>query len=87
MAKKKSPFSGYTEEQVKTMENNYFCLVMGGDFVSRDSYYLFTRAEVSKLHKDTLKNLVSIAEDGEEKDRIYAMDLICGLKIQPMRLH
>ena len=87
MSKKKTPFIGYTLEEVNEMERGYFCLVLGGDFVRDDNYYVFTKKEVSKLYKDTLRNLVDLIRDGNEKDKKFARDLIGGLTIKPMRLH
>lgn len=87
MGKKNLPFRGYTEKEVRRMENGYYCLVLGGDFVLQDKFYLFTEREISKLYEDTLENLLKIIEDGDEKDKQYAISLIPGLLIQPMRLH
>jgi len=84
---KKSHYVGYTDDEVRRMEAHYFCLVLGGDFVSEDRSYLFTKAEITKLHNNTLRNLIGIIEDGEEKDRNYALELIGTLNIKPMRLH
>jgi hypothetical protein len=86
MNKNRSPYIGYTLEDVKSMEN-YFVLCFGGDFVLENDYYLFTKEEVSKIYKKMLKDLKGIAADGSEKDKKYALDLIGGLKILPMRLH
>lgn len=85
--KKKSPYKGYTEEEVRNMENNYYCLVLGGDFILDDGMYLFTKGETAKLWNRTLRNLIDITENGEERDRKYAIHLIGGLIISPMRLH
>lgn len=87
MAKKKSPYIGYTLEQVQEMENNFFVLQFGGDFVIQDGFYIFTKNEISKIYNNTLKDLTGVIEDGCEKDRKYALDLILGLAIKPMRLH
>jgi hypothetical protein len=84
---KKSVYLGYTEEEVKRMENNYFVLQFGGDFVLEDSYYLFSKGEASKLYNKTLKNLISLIADGSEKDKNFALNLIGGLAIKPVRLH
>lgn len=84
---KKSPFIGYSVDEVNTMEGNYFCLVMGGDFIIQDKFYLFTKAEAKKVYRKMLKDLIKIAEDGNAKDSKYALDLIGGLAIKPMRLH
>lgn len=85
--KKNSPFVGYTEKEVQKMENGYFCLQFGGDFILEDKFYLFTEKEVSRLYEDTLEDLLKIISDGDEKDRNYAISLIPGLIIQPMKLH
>ena len=87
MGKRKSAYIGYSEKEVENMEQNYFCIQFGGDFICEDSYYLFTKSEAEKLYKVTLEDLVGIIESGEEKDRKYALDLIMGFLVRPMRLH
>jgi hypothetical protein len=84
---KKSPFRGYTEEEVRTMESGYYILNFGGDFMLENGFYLFTQKEATKLYKDTLKNVMSVAKNGDEKERRYALDVLGKLIIQPMRLH
>jgi hypothetical protein len=69
------------------MENTFYVLRFGGDFVIEDNSYLFTKTEIAKLYNKTLNNLLSVIEDGNEKDRKYAMDLAASLFVQPMRLH
>lgn len=87
MAKKKYPYRGYTESEVFEMENGYFLLQFGGDFVLQDGIYLFTQKEVSKIYNDTLKRLVNVMNNGSKKDKKYATDLIGSLVIKKMRLH
>lgn len=87
MNKKKSAFINYSEQEVEKMERNYYCLQFGGDFLSEDDYYLFTKLEISHLYNDTLKDLVEIVKDGNNKDRNYALNLISTMQIRQMRLH
>jgi hypothetical protein len=87
MTSKKSPYLGYSEEEVKRIESGHFVLNFGGDFVLQDNNYVFTKKEVSKIHRDILKKLLDILSNGSEKDRSYALDLMGGLVIQPMKLH
>lgn len=87
MSKNRSAYLGYTEEEVNRMEQNYFVLQLGGDFVLEDNYYLFTKNEASRLYNSTLKNLMGLISDGSEKDKNFALDLIVGLAIKPVRLH
>lgn len=87
MAKKKSVYVGYSEEDVRRMENGYYMLQFGGDAVVQDGAYAFTPKEVTKLYNSTFKRLLDLIEDGSEKDRKYALDLVAGLLVKPMRLH
>ena len=87
MKKKESPYLGYTEEEVKRMENYFFVLQFGGDFVLEKREYLFTKAEISRLYNKYMKDLVKIVNNGNEKDRNYALDLIAGMSVKPLRLH
>jgi len=87
MRKKKSAYLGYSEEEVVRMEANYYCLVMGIDFVQKDRFYVFDKKEISRLYKSTLKQLMAVVVDGSEKEKAHALDLIIKLNIQPVRLH
>lgn len=69
------------------MESEFFCLVMAGDFISQDNFYLFTDKEVSKIYKDTFNKLIDIINDGSEKSSKHALTLIGTLSVQPFRLH
>jgi hypothetical protein len=84
---KKTAYIGYSEEDVRKMENGFFVLQLGGDFVFEDGFYLFTKNEINKLYSKTLKDILGIIKNGSEKDRAYALNLIPGLLILPMRLH
>lgn len=81
------PYVGYTEDELKNLESNYFTLVMGGDFVIADDIAVFTKSEVQKLYKKYSKDLINIVNDGDAKDRNYAMDLLSSMTIKPVRIH
>lgn len=87
MPKKKTSYIGYSEEDVTAMENYYFVLQFGNDFMNEDHSYFFTKKEVSKLYNRTLKNLMGVVNNGSDKDRKHAIKLIAGLVVSPMRLH
>lgn len=84
---KKSAFRGYSEDEVRTMENGYYILNFGGDFILENGFYLFTEKEATKLHRDTLRKVMDVVKNGNEKDKAYARDLLGKLIVQPMRLH
>lgn len=87
MSKNNSPYVTYTLAEIKTLEENYFILLFGRDCFVEEDYFLFTKKEVERLYKITLKDLSGIVADGNEKDRNYALDLIAGLAIKPLRFH
>jgi hypothetical protein len=85
--RKKSIFVGYKEDEVRDMEENYYCLQMAGDFILDDNQFLFTRAEISKIYKNVINDLIDIIHDGNEKDSKHAKYVIGRVFIVPMRLH
>lgn len=87
MSTKKPSYVGYSEEDVAIMEAHYFVLQFGGDFMSKGGTFLFTKKEIAKLYKRTLKNLMGVIVNGSDKDKKHAMQLMSELTIQPMRLH
>lgn len=86
MAKKQS-FFGYSDKEVAQMEAALFYIQFGGDAVAEEGYYLFTKAEAKRVYNKMLKDLVGIVADGNPKDKQYALDLIMGFVVKPMRLH
>jgi len=87
MDKKKSVYLEYSEKQVQKMEERFFVIQFGGDFVSQDDCFLFTKREAEIVFINTLNDMIGIIRDGNEKDRRYALDLILGMSIKPLRIH
>ena len=87
MSKKKSPSAGYSLKEIEKMERGHFVLQFGGDFVAQDGFFFFTEKEINKIYNNTLDDLLDIIENGSEKDKKYAIDLIAGLMVKPARIH
>lgn len=88
MAKrKKSPFVTYSEKEVALAESQYFVLHFGKGLVTVDDYFFFTKEDVEKLYKKTLRRLVKITKTGDAKNKKHALKMIAQLMIRPMRLH
>lgn len=83
----KNPYVAFTLKQVNSIEKNYFTLQFGGDFAHEDGSYLFTKKEVEKIYEKTINDLVGIIRNGNQKDKIYALDLILTTFILPARIH
>ncbi len=87
MSKPKSAYLGYTEQEIRMLEENYFTFQLGGDFVLEGDSYFFNRTEANRIYRNTVKDLRGITIDGSGKDRNYAIDLIGSLRIVPLRFH
>lgn len=85
--KKKSSFVTYSEKEVALAESQYFVLHFGKGLVSKDDYFFFTKDEVNKLYRKTLRKLIKITETGDNKNKKHALKMIAELVIRPMRLH
>lgn len=83
----KFPYKGYSKEELNHMENTYYFLILGGDFVSQNDIVTFSKQEIKKLYNQTLRNLVKLTEEGDARDGKYGVDLIGSLRIVPVRVH
>jgi hypothetical protein len=85
---KKFPYIGYSEKELKYLEENFYFIQLGGDFIAVDGTHSFPQKEAGKLYWDALDDLVKMAKEGlDEKEVAYALNLIGSLRIQPVRVH
>lgn len=87
MSKKKSAYKGYSEDDVRRIEDNFFCLEVGGDYWCEEGFYLFTKKEVIKVYNKVLDNLNDLMRSDSDKDRAYAIDLLGRMYVRQIRLH
>lgn len=85
--KKKNPFVTYSEKEVALAESQYFVLHFGKGLVTREGYFFFTKEDVEKLYRQTLKKLILKMKTGDSRNKKHALKMIAELVIRPMRLH
>ena len=85
--KKKFPYVSVTEKELRDMERNSYVIFLGGDFLVYDGYNSFSKKEVEAIYEETLNDILSVIDKGEEKDRQYALKVLGTLRIAPMRMH
>jgi hypothetical protein len=85
---KQRKYHNYTVDQLSKMEDNYYCLRLGGDLVQVEGHFVFTKQEIAHLYNDFLNDLVGMMNDGPtKKDRETGLQLIGTLRIEKFRLH
>ena len=84
---KKSVFLGYSELEVKRLEQSYYCIIMGDDFFIKNKRYVFTKPEATKIYRDTVNKLAELANDGTDKEKEYSLHLMGNMNIVPFKLH
>ena len=84
---RKSPYISFSLDDVAKIERTFYTINFGGDFLVHDNSHLFTQREAIKIYNTTMKDLLGIVRSGNEKDRIYALDLMWSTIIQPLKLH
>lgn len=80
-------FGSYTLKQVSMIESEYFVIRFDGDFFNEDGYMLFTMSQAREIHKSLVSDLSSVIKNGIPKDKLYALELILGMVIEPVRYH
>jgi len=74
------------KEQLR-MESDYYCLILGGDFQMSGEIVTFSKAEIARVYRGALRELVQSVEDSSTAiDRKFYTDLIGSLRIVPFRL-
>lgn len=87
MAENKYVFGTYTLKQISMIESQYFVVRFDGDYFNEDGYYLFTMPQAKEIYKKLVYDLSSVVQQGVQKDREYASDIILGMIIEPVRYH
>jgi hypothetical protein len=80
-------FGSYTIKQVSMIESEYFVIRFDGDFFAEDGYMLFTMSQAKATYRNLVNDLSSVIKNGIQKDKEYALQLILGMVIEPVRYH
>ena len=86
MSKNKSPFVGYTLEEIRRSEANSFVIMIGNDFYNKNGDFTFTLAQAEKYYEILLENILITLDEGTPKQKKAALSCLARLHILPLRL-
>lgn len=84
---KKHPFVGLTLDEVFAAEQNLYTLQAGNDFYAYKGHYTFDKTSVEKAFYRILKQIEHHLNNGTQKERVVATNILNNLIIRPFRMH
>lgn len=84
--KEKSPFIGFSIQEINVAERNSFVIQVGNDFYSKDGSFVFTLAQAQKSYEILLLNIIDTINGGTPKQRAAALNCLARLHIMPLKL-
>jgi len=84
---RKSPFVGYTVEEVVSSEAVLFMVQVGKNVLEIDGQYFFLRKAAVTHYNRILKDLIIRIYNGDDKAQKQAKSVLPYLRIVPLRLH
>lgn len=87
MSKKRSPFKGFTVEQIEKVEACSFVIVLGNNFYDKDGNFVFSKQQAEKNYNKILSKMVEAIHYGNEKEKSNALKCMAKFKILPLRVH
>jgi hypothetical protein len=84
---KKNTFVGYSLDDVKYNEANYFTIVIDNDFFTYKGRSTFTHKTAKRYYARLVNALRDMIKTGTERDKRYGINKLSGIRLQPLRLH
>lgn len=84
---KKSPFIGYSSEQVMAIEATTYVLQVGSEIFNTNGKWVFTKKSAYIYYNKILRELLDQLRNGNNKQRKNAERVLQGLKVLPLRIH
>jgi hypothetical protein len=87
MPKEKSPFVGYTTEEVLASEAVTYIIQVGSDIFEARGTWFFTKKTARIHYGKILRAVLEQLNRGTKKEKEDAKRVLNNLKILPLRLH
>lgn len=87
MRKQKSPFLGYTMDEIRFAEANLYVIQVGEDLHSHDGEVSFPKNEANYHYDMIFKSLGHMAKNGSFEEREDAHKMLRHFRIMPVRFH
>lgn len=83
----KSPFAGYTSEEIMAFEAITYVLQVGSEIFNKRGKWGFTKKSANIYYNRVLRELLNQLKNGDKKQRKNAERILLSLKILPLRIH
>ena len=86
MPNEKSPFIGFTVEEIFSAEMNSYVIQIGNDFYNKDGNFVFSATQANKHYNILLTNILSTMDKGTFKQKTAALKCLGKLLVYPLRI-
>lgn len=87
MSKEKSPYIGYTLEEIQEAEATAYVIQVGSDMFHYKGNYTFSHKSAIYFRNKIVANLVDLIENGDEDQKKNAHRCMLALHVRPLRVH
>lgn len=87
MPKKKSPFVGYTEEEILASEAVSFVVIAGYNVFNNGKQFVFDKATAIRYYNKILKEATRQLIEGNRSEKKNARNILRNLRVEPLRIH
>ena len=82
----KSPFRGFSIEEVLASEAVSYVIQVGSDFFHHEGMMVFSKKTAITYYNRVLAQVVEAMHKGDKKERQHAHRVMLNLKILPLRI-
>lgn len=87
MKKQKSPFRGFSVEEVLWAEANFYVIEINNDMFNKDGKYAFSKKRTIHFYNKILSELTFLFENGTANERRDALKGLQTLRVLPLRIN
>lgn len=87
MPSEKSPFRGFTVQEVLAVEATSYVIQVGADFFSNNGHFAFSKRSAAIFHGKILRDLQYVMKNGSKKEKVAAEECLKTLRIVPLRIN
>lgn len=83
----KSPYVGFTVEEIAKAEAGSYVIQLGGEFFDYQGNFTFTREAAERFYDELYTGLHEMLNDQRKIDKSEVLTTLLNLRISPLRFH
>lgn len=87
MAKEKSPYGDFSEQDVLDAERGRFVICLENDFFLYSDSYTYSKERADELFDLLVEGFWDIWKQGDPKERAQITETLKNFKVIPLRIH